>query len=56
MLIYFCGNLTNGKIVPSFTEVLPTSSELQLTTMINIQKNFIAIDSNLSVYKFINTS
>ena len=45
MLTYFCGNLANGKIVPSFTEVLPTNPELQLVTMINVHKNIIGIDS-----------
>ena len=45
MITYFCGNLSNGKIVPSFTEVLPTNPELQLVNMISIHKNIIGIDS-----------
>jgi len=52
MITYFCGNLSNGKIVPSFTEVLPTNPELQLVNMISIHKNIIGIDKTQVAYEW----
>lgn len=46
MLLYYSGNLTNGKIIPHFTEVKPTDASLQITNVIPVQKNVVGIDSN----------
>ena len=45
MLTFFCGNIPNGQILPTFIQVKYDNNDSQYTNIYLVQKNILALDS-----------
>ena len=44
MLTFFCGNIPNSQILPTFIEIKYDNKDLQYTNIYLLQKNILALD------------
>lgn len=48
MLVFFCGNLNSGQLVPTFTEIHPTNQTIDIVNIAVFQNHILAFDRNFS--------